>query len=224
MDYDNQLRPGADSRGKTSFRRGAALIALAALLAGFAAGAALFRFLPPSGGNMAGEKKQAGLAQYEKDLAEARQGMEQAKARAQKAAEESEALRAENRGLQDKLDAAGARGELAPGFDQCMNRAGSDLEMKDCAEAAFEYQDRRLNRIYPKVLNSCSRAERPDACRAEVKKMELAWISYRDAMSRFIYQGAAFGEYGGTLDRLNGVIFLAEETMAQADRLSRLGE
>lgn len=105
--------------------------------------------------------------------------------------------------------------ELAPGFNQCMQKAQGDFDIKDCYGIAGQYWDKQLNAIYPKVLLSCNKAENPKECRSKVNKMEVSWIKYVELMSDFIYGGSVYEYGGGTLARVNGVAFDASQRKKQ---------
>lgn len=111
--------------------------------------------------------------------------------------------------------------ELSPGFNICINKANTDFDLKDCYQNALTHWDKRLNSAYKKVIALCEKDSAPNKCAAMVKKMELGWINFHKIMGDFIYEGGLLGD-GGTLDRVNGIAFLAEETKAQCARLENL--
>lgn len=108
-----------------------------------------------------------------------------------------------------------AEEELAPGSDQCLENATSTAETRECLNSAYEYWDKKLNANYKKAMKSCDDANDPKACKADLKKAQLAWIKYKEAMYPVLY--ALNGD--GTITGIIVDTFAARETKKQAQLL-----
>lgn len=106
--------------------------------------------------------------------------------------------------------------ELAPGFDACMDKAGSTAESKECFGKAFLYWDKQLNANFKKLPKACEEAPDPEACKARAIKAQKLWIQYKEAMAEALYDLGG----GGSIAGLNVDSFTAEETKKQAKLLA----
>lgn len=140
-------------------------------------------------------------------------------------------LKSENKKLREQLAAQiqapnesfaqNREEELAPGYRICMDHAKNDFDMKDCSQAALEYWDKKLNITYKVALGICKRSDNPEECISTLNKMEKGWIVFHDIMGNYIYDGGIIGG-GGTIHRVLGIDFLAQETKRQCKRLQEL--
>lgn len=113
--------------------------------------------------------------------------------------------------------------ELAPGFDSCAQKAKSDFDLKDCFQDAASYWDGRLKAAYHKAAAGCEQGENPAQCKNRLKSMEVGWIRFKELMGEFIYSGSVERQpLPGSLDRMLGTAFMAEETKRQCQRLENL--
>ena len=98
-------------------------------------------------------------------------------------------------------------------YQQCLdNSGGVTIAMRECNGREWQAQDRRLNRNYRAVLRYLSRSKQ-----RELKAVQRAWISYRDAKCRF-----EMGLTGGSIDVINSGSCMIETTKRRADELDRL--
>lgn len=108
-----------------------------------------------------------------------------------------------------------AEEELAPGSDQCLENAVSTVDQKECISQAYLYWDKILNANYKKAMAYCADSERPEQCKANLKKAEKLWVQYKDAMVPVIEELNG----GGTLSGVMSDHFYASETKKQAQLL-----
>ena len=210
------------------------LLALCLFVAGLAAGFSVHGLLakpePSKGSELDSLQKRLaaaedGASRFKTIAAGLKKAVNDEKSRAGELENLCENLKTENTALQEKLQSANdnkANEELAPHFNQCMDKAsGSDFAMKDCYQEALEYWDGQLNGLYARVVKVCNDDANPEACKSKLKKMQTSWIAYKDIMSDYIYSGEITnkGGYSGSLNRLSGIAFLAEETKGQFERL-----
>ena len=64
----------------------------------------------------------------------------------------------------------------SPVYEGCMRKAGSTLDMIDCAERENDRWDARLNRAYQARMTSFN-----DRQRGALKRAQKAWMLFRDA-------------------------------------------
>jgi uncharacterized protein YecT (DUF1311 family) len=64
----------------------------------------------------------------------------------------------------------------SPIYEGCMRKAGSTLDMIDCAERENDRWDARLNRAYQARMTSFN-----DRQRGALKRAQKAWLLFRDA-------------------------------------------
>lgn len=64
----------------------------------------------------------------------------------------------------------------SPGYEACMRRATSTLDIVDCAGRETERWDARLNRAYQARIAALN-----DRQRAALKRAEKTWLAFRDA-------------------------------------------
>ena len=107
--------------------------------------------------------------------------------------------------------------ELAPGFDACVQQSGGATpQLVACAQAAYEFWDKRLNEEYKKARQACF----DETCREKLLGAQRHWIQYKEAMGDMLFRGLQ--RTGGSMDRLNAVTFSAEETKKQTLLLQEL--
>ena len=73
--------------------------------------------------------------------------------------------------------------ELAPGYNACTAKAGSEIAaLQECNAAALAYWDRKLNENYKALKALCGYAEEADRgrCREALVRGQRAWITYHD--------------------------------------------
>lgn len=165
---------------------------------------------------------------HKAELFSARNEIEKFKNMADEASSACNKLQLRNRDLEEELqniqqvqkDTTKNR-ELAPGYNKCIDNSDGNIgKMAQCNEDAADYIDKKLLTVYRNVLKSCDNAGSPEECRAEVKKMELAWIRYVDMMSGFIYRGSVYGtSLGLSMNRIDAGMWRAQ---AKKDQLELL--
>lgn len=106
--------------------------------------------------------------------------------------------------------------ELAPGYDECTQKAQSTVDNIDCLNDAYKYWDKILNDSFNVARDACSEADKPKKCADELLKAQRLWIQYKEAMAPVISELNG----GGSLSRLLADTFLVRETRKQARLLS----
>ncbi|MBR6975863.1 MAG: DUF1311 domain-containing protein [Ottowia sp.] len=107
--------------------------------------------------------------------------------------------------------------ELAPGFDACVQQSGGATpQLVACAQAAYEFWDKRLNEEYKKARQACF----DETCREKLLGAQRHWIQYKEAMGDVLFR--SLQRTGGSMGRLNAVTFSAEETKKQTLLLQEL--
>lgn len=91
----------------------------------------------------------------------------------------------------------------SPAYDTCMHRAGSTLEMVDCAARETERWDARLNRAYQQRMAALN-----DRQRAALKRAEKTWLAFRQADC-----DAYEDEDWGTISRIDAAQCLLRRTV-----------
>jgi len=66
-------------------------------------------------------------------------------------------------------------------LQRCINKASSDVELRECLSTEYEYQDFLLNKYYKELQKQQSSAEDKKVLR----DAQRAWIKYRDANCEF---------------------------------------
>lgn len=171
---------------------------------------------------MAAEDAQASYAQlldHRRELAQALESQRRAYSNLEK---ENSRLRGDLVNMQNQLSSLNIGDELAPGYNRCIERARNDFDMKDCSSAAAAYWDKRLTDLYKSMVKDCARDANPALCARTIKNLENRWITYRDDMSKFIYNGGSYRPVGGTAQRFLGIDFLAQEMKKQCVILESL--
>jgi len=59
---------------------------------------------------------------------------------------------------------------------QDCNKANTQLDLNQCAQANFESADRKLNEVYHAAMDAAG----DDASRSQLRASERAWLSFRD--------------------------------------------
>jgi uncharacterized protein YecT (DUF1311 family) len=106
-------------------------------------------------------------------------------------------------------------------FEACMAKAMSQTAMNACAGGEDRRADAELNTVYQKVL-SAARAQ-PSAVE-NIRKMERAWIAYRDAYLGAMYPAADKQAEYGSVYPMNVGLVRARLTYKQIDELRALIE
>lgn len=109
-----------------------------------------------------------------------------------------------------------AEDELAPGYNECNDRAESMVDNIECAASAVVHWDRILNANYKKAQEACEGVEKPEQCKKDLLKAQRLWIQYKEVMAEVITNL----EGGGSLARLSANTFVARETRKQAELLA----
>lgn len=171
---------------------------------------------------------QSNAEYYKAELFQARNQIEKFKNMAEEASSACKNLQQQNIDLEKELqniqqiqNDTVKNQELAPGYNKCIDNSDGNIgKMAQCNEDAANYIDKKLLTVYKNILKSCENAGNPEECRAEVKKMELAWIRYVDMMSGFIYRGSVYGtSLGLSMNRIDAGIWRAQ---AKKDQLGLL--
>ena len=105
-----------------------------------------------------------------------------------------------------------AEEELAPEYNECIEKAVATLDYVKCNNAAYDYWDSILNKNYTDRIATCKKGENPDLCKKTLQKSQRLWVSYKEAMVDSILQM----EGNGSLAQVSVSSFLAEETKKQA--------
>ena len=100
-------------------------------------------------------------------------------------------------------------------YDACIDRSGGvTSRMRECNHRELTRLDTQLNIAYQNALRSL-----PQAKRTELRSVQRAWITYRDAKCGFEY-----GRTGGTIDGLNGDGCRIEMTTQRTKELKSLAQ
>lgn len=103
--------------------------------------------------------------------------------------------------------------KMRPSFDKCIDASsGVTLNMLNCIAAESDYQDKRLNRAYKKLMRASSKAEQ-----VKLRANEIKWLTGRDTR-------CAPDVDGGTSATLNSQSCYLEETARQANYLEAKGK
>lgn len=66
---------------------------------------------------------------------------------------------------------------LRPAYGQCVDRSHGEMEpMTVCMDDEFNFQDRRLNRVYKKLVSATA-----EPAKSELRAEERHWITQRDS-------------------------------------------
>lgn len=95
-------------------------------------------------------------------------------------------------------------------YDQCMDASnGVTYEMKECMNSEFQYQDRKLNKLYKKLMNSLSNDRKN-----ELREVQRLWIAYTEKNCDF-YDVPD----GGSLEKLSAQSCMLSSTAARVREL-----
>jgi uncharacterized protein YecT (DUF1311 family) len=108
--------------------------------------------------------------------------------------------------------AACARDMLYP-MQDC-NRANTQLDLDQCAQANFEAADRRLNEVYHAAMDAAG----DEGTRTQLRDSERAWIAFRD---RECARQVGPREGGGSIWPMNLANCLEEKTAKRIRELRR---
>ncbi len=106
-----------------------------------------------------------------------------------------------------------AEEELAPGFNECMEKSGGvTADMLMCLNDAYDHWDTVLNENYAAAMKLCDESADPKVCKDKLRRAERLWVQYKDAMA----EALAEFEGGGTASTVMASDFMAGETKRQA--------
>jgi len=108
--------------------------------------------------------------------------------------------------------ACGREGALYPTQD--CNRANTQFDLDQCAQANFESADRKLNEVYRAAMDAAG----DDASRAQLRDSERTWIQFRD---RDCARQVGPREGGGSIWPMNLANCLEEKTAQRIRELRR---
>ena len=110
--------------------------------------------------------------------------------------------------------AACGREQSASYPTQDCNRANTQLDLDQCAQANFESADRRLNEVYRAAMDQAG----DEASRAQLRDSERTWIQFRD---RECARQVGPREGGGSIWPMNLANCLEEKTAQRIRELRR---
>jgi uncharacterized protein YecT (DUF1311 family) len=108
--------------------------------------------------------------------------------------------------------ACGREGPLYPTQD--CNRANTQLDLDQCAQANFESADRELNRTYHAAMDAAG----DEASRTQLRDSERAWLTFRDQECA---RQVGPREGGGSIWPMNLANCLEEKTARRIRELRR---
>jgi len=94
-------------------------------------------------------------------------------------------------------------------YNDCMDKANTTADMLACARDEYAYQDRRLNDVYKRLMNSLS-DERKSALRTEERK----WLTHKTSQCKA-------PSNGGTLSLVTSSDCAVQETARRAAILEK---
>ncbi len=100
---------------------------------------------------------------------------------------------------------------LSDTFNSCYTKALNidKISQIECLDVEYEYQDKRLNQNYKKLMQSLTTSEK-----TRLKKAQRQWLQYRDANLDF------YANYSGFVDKnLLSSFKLTQETAKRANEL-----
>ena len=106
--------------------------------------------------------------------------------------------------------------ELAPGFNDCISRSTSVLEMRQCNANAIGYWQDKLDKALNRAEAMCEQASQPEICKKRLDQSQAAWQDYVDMMADYRMEVSGGGS-GGLLEQGH---FRAEAIRAQARLLA----
>jgi uncharacterized protein YecT (DUF1311 family) len=89
-------------------------------------------------------------------------------------------------------------------------RSGNTVDMLDCLKREYLVWDERLNAAYKALMQGCQAGKNDKICAAQ-RKIERAWIAYRDALCDKPYE-----EHGGTFASVDYADCMLSETARQS--------
>jgi uncharacterized protein YecT (DUF1311 family) len=79
-----------------------------------------------------------------------------------------------------QVSAWSAKIGLRPSFKKCVDDAGAVVpDTRECIASEYQYQDKRLNTVYRKLVASLNPSEQ-----SRLRDEERRWIAYRDGRCR----------------------------------------
>ena len=105
--------------------------------------------------------------------------------------------------------------ELAPGFNDCISRSTSVLEMRQCNANAIGYWQDKLDQALNRAEAMCEQASQPEICKKRLDQSQAAWQDYVDMMADYRMEVS-----GGSEGLLEQGHFRAEAIRAQARLLA----
>jgi len=97
---------------------------------------------------------------------------------------------------------------------QDCNKANTQLELNQCAQANFESADRKLNEVYQSALDQAG----DEGARTQLRDSERAWIAFRDQECA---RQVGPREGGGSIWPMNMASCLEEKTAHRIHELQR---
>lgn len=121
--------------------------------------------------------------------------------------------------------------ELPGAIQKCYAASVSDNDLVECNEAEAEYWDKVLNHNYKAAQKACSaiaedyyvdeeQVNFAKKCKDDLKKTQLTWIKYRDAMSDI--QCRLSPSYMGTMQKVDCASSYTQIVKEQALKLGRV--
>ncbi|BDB24829.1 hypothetical protein Tamer19_70320 [Cupriavidus sp. TA19] len=104
---------------------------------------------------------------------------------------------------------AGADPALSAGYERCMAKAVSTVDMLDCTAAELRLQDKAVNTTYQDLLR---RLEAPRT--GQLRLAQRAWLQFRDANCAYVANPG-----GGSAARVAGVTCAAQMTASRTREL-----
>ena len=97
---------------------------------------------------------------------------------------------------------------------QDCNKANTQLELNQCAQANFESADRKLNEVYHQAMDAAG----DESSRAQLRESERAWLTFRDQECA---RQVGPREGGGSIWPMNLASCLEEKTAQRIRELRR---
>ena len=86
--------------------------------------------------------------------------------------------------------------ELAPGFNDCISRSTSVLEMRQCNANAIGYWQDKLDKALNRAEAMCEQASQPEICKKRLDQSQAAWQDYVDMMAEYRMEVSDGGSEG----------------------------
>ena len=112
------------------------------------------------------------------------------------------------------ISSAACGREQASYQTQDCNRANTQLDLNQCAQANFESADRELNRVYQVALDQAG----DEGSRRQLRESERAWLTFRDQECA---RQVGPRDQGGSIWPMNLASCLEEKTAQRIRELRR---